>query len=212
MSIKRTRTVCAAALAATMALSTSPLAFAQTASASPATDQYANMLTVMSVVEQAVQTAGNQVADKAEPAMDTIAGKIIAKQEKAAKKAEAAKASKITKVLDTANSLKGTPYVYGGSTPSGFDCSGFTMYCYAKSGVSLTHNAQAQFNQTKSVSTASMKAGDLVFFGSSTGSITHVGIYVGDGKFIHSPQTGEFVRVDSLSSRSNFVGATRVIS
>lgn len=212
MSIKRTRTVCAAALAAAMALSTSPLAFAQTASASPATDQYATTLTVMSVVEQAVQTAGNQAAEEAEPAMDAIAGKIIAKQEKAAKKAAAAKANKVTKVLDTANSLKGTPYVYGGSTPSGFDCSGFTMYCYAKSGVSLTHNAQAQFNQTKSVSTASMKAGDLVFFGSSTGSITHVGIYVGDGKFIHSPQTGEFVRVDSLSSRSNFVGATRVIS
>lgn len=211
MSTKRTRTICAAALAATMALSTSPLAFAQTASANPATDYTANTLTVMNVVEQAVHTAGDQATQNAEPAMETVASKVIAKQKKAAKKAKAAKANKVAKVLDTASSRKGTPYVYGGSTPSGFDCSGFTMYCYAQSGVGLTHNAQAQYNETTSVNSSDMKAGDLVFFGSSTGSITHVGIYVGDGKFIHSPQTGEYVRVDSLSSRSNFVGATRVI-
>ena len=216
MSIKRNRKVCAAVVAAAMALSSSQLAFAQSSSTNQAMDYTASSITVMDVVEDAVQTAGDQVAQNQEPAMETVAVQVIADQKAAAKeaarKAKAAKANKIAKVMDTADSLTGTPYVYGGSTPSGFDCSGFTMYCYAKAGVSLTHNAQAQFNETTSVSSSEMKKGDLVFFGSSTGSITHVGIYVGNGKFIHSPQTGEYVRVDSLSSRSNFVGATRVIS
>ena len=155
------------------------------------------------------------VAQTAMAQMDDIASDVIeqaAKAEAEAKaKAKAEKASKVDKTLKVAKNLIGTPYVYGGSTPAGFDCSGFTMYCYAKAGISLTHNAQAQYNQTKSVSTKDMKKGDLVFFGGSTGSITHVGIYVGNGKFIHSPQTGEYVRIDSLSSRSNFVGATRPV-
>ncbi len=216
MSTKRKRKVCAAVVAAAMALSTSQLAFAQTAGTNQATNCTAGTITVMDVVEQAVHTAGDQVTQGQEPAMETVAVEVIAKQKAdakaAAKKVKAAKANKVAKVLDTASSLTGTPYVYGGSTPSGFDCSGFTMYCYAKAGVSLTHNVQAQYNETTSVNSSEMKKGDLVFFGSSTGSITHVGIYVGNGKFIHSPRTGESVRVDSLSSRSNFIGATRVIS
>ena len=159
-------------------------------------------LDVSSVIDQISAQAQAQVKPAA--AMDDVVAKVV-------KKAAKAKANKVDKVLSVAKSLKGTPYVYGGSTPSGFDCSGFTMYCYGKVGVSLTHNAQAQFNQTKSVSSKNMKAGDLVFFGYSTSSITHVGIYVGDGKYIHSPYTGASVRVESLDSRSNFVGATRPI-
>ncbi|MGN0072321.1 MAG: C40 family peptidase [Coriobacteriales bacterium] len=159
-------------------------------------------LGVSSVLTQIEAQAQAQTQPAA--AMDDVVAKVV-------KKAAKVKANKIDKVLDVAKSLKGTPYVYGGSTPSGFDCSGFTMYCYKKAGVSLTHNAQAQFYQTKSVSSKNMKAGDLVFFGWGTGSINHVGIYVGDGKYIHSPHTGASVRVESLDDRSNFVGATRPI-
>ena len=214
------RKACALALAATMALGVTPMAIAPAAfadnlgsssSAQNVSDAVSSNLKFMSVSALIDKT----VAQTAMAQMDDIASDVIeqaAKAEAEAKaKAKAEKASKVDKTLKVAKNLIGTPYVYGGSTPAGFDCSGFTMYCYAKAGISLTHNAQAQYNQTKSVSTKDMKKGDLVFFGGSTGNITHVGIYVGNGKFIHSPQTGEYVRIDSLSSRSNFVGATRPV-
>ena len=215
---------CAIALAATMALGVTPLAcapaafaddlsgIAGAASTANSASTTLKLMSVSSVIDQAAAQAGSAKAtDMTETApaqMDEIASTVI---KKATQAKAAAKTAKVTKTLKVAKNLTGTPYVYGGSTPSGFDCSGFTMYCYGKAGVSLTHNAQAQFNQTRSVSTANMKKGDLVFFGSSTSSITHVGIYVGNGKYIHSPQTGEYVRTDSLSSRSNFVGATRPV-
>ena len=214
------RKACALALAATMALGVTPTAIAPAAfadnlgsssSAQNVSGAVSSNLKFMSVSALIDKT----VAQTAMAQMDDIASDVIeqaAKAEAEAKaKAKAEKASKVDKTLKVAKNLIGTPYVYGGSTPAGFDCSGFTMYCYAKAGISLTHNAQAQYNQTKSVSTKDMKKGDLVFFGGSTGNITHVGIYVGNGKFIHSPQTGEYVRIDSLSSRSNFVGATRPV-
>lgn len=214
------RKACALALAATMALGVTPMAIAPAAfadnlgsssSAQNVSGAVSSNLKFMSVSALIDKT----VAQTAMAQMDDIASDVIeqaAKAEAEAKaKAKAEKASKVDKTLKVAKNLIGTPYVYGGSTPAGFDCSGFIMYCYAKAGISLTHNAQAQYNQTKSVSTKDMKKGDLVFFGGSTGNITHVGIYVGNGKFIHSPQTGEYVRIDSLSSRSNFVGATRPV-
>ena len=214
------RKACALALAATMALGVTPMAIAPAAfadnlgsssSAQNVSGAVSSNLKFMSVSALIDKT----VAQTAMAQMDDIASDVIeqaAKAEAEAKaKAKAEKASKVDKTLKVAKNLIGTPYVYGGSTPTGFDCSGFTMYCYAKAGISLTHNAQAQYNQTKSVSTKDMKKGDLVFFGGSTGNITHVGIYVGNGKFIHAPQTGECVRIDSLSSRSNFVGATRPV-
>lgn len=116
----------------------------------------------------------------------------------------------VGKVIEAAQKLKGTPYVYGGSTPAGFDCSGFTMYCYSKIGVKLKHNAAAQYNQGKHVSRKNLKKGDLVFFGSK-GSINHVGIYIGDGKMIHSPHTGAHVRIEGIDEHGRYVGACRVL-
>lgn len=121
--------------------------------------------------------------------------------------------AKRTAVLDYAAKFLGVPYVYGGSTPSGFDCSGFTSYVYKNTVCSIERVAQAQFDTTTRVSRDELLPGDLVFFGSSVYSISHVGIYVGDGQFIHAPHTGDVVKYDSLSGSyaTRFQGGGRVI-
>lgn len=121
--------------------------------------------------------------------------------------------AKRTAVLDYAAKFLGVPYVYGGSTSSGFDCSGFTSYVYKNTVCSIERVAQAQFDTTTRVSRDELLPGDLVFFGSSAYSISHVGIYVGDGQFIHAPHTGDVVKYDSLSGSyaTRFQGGGRVI-
>ncbi|WP_159456470.1 C40 family peptidase [Intestinibacillus massiliensis] len=121
--------------------------------------------------------------------------------------------AKRNQVLDYAASFLGTPYVYGGSSPSGFDCSGFTSYVYKNTVRSIPRTATSQRNALTNVSMDELKPADLVFFGSG-GSISHVGIYVGNGKFIHSPHTGSVVKYDTLWSGNynrRFVSGARVI-
>ena len=103
----------------------------------------------------------------------------------------------------------GVPYVWGGASPSGFDCSGLVMYVYAQLGIDLPHFAAAQFRDGRHVRMDQLRRGDLVFFD----DLNHVGIYVGGGRFIHAPHTGDHVRISSLSSgwyAENYDGATRV--
>jgi cell wall-associated NlpC family hydrolase len=107
-------------------------------------------------------------------------------------------------VVAIAKRYLGRPYRWAASGPGSFDCSGFTMFVYAQVGVSLPHSSRAQISSGQRVSRASMQPGDLVFFGRP---IHHVGIYVGDGMFIHSPRTGDVVSVDPLLS--DFSGACR---
>lgn len=116
-------------------------------------------------------------------------------------------------VLTYAAQFLGVPYVYGGSTPSGFDCSGFTSYVFKNTVGSIPRVAQAQFDATTRVSKDNLLPGDLVFFGSSTSSISHVGIYVGNNQFIHAPNTGSVVKYDSItgSYATRYQGAGRVI-
>jgi peptidoglycan DL-endopeptidase CwlO len=111
-------------------------------------------------------------------------------------------------VVGIAMQYLGVPYVYGGSSPSGFDCSGFVMYVFAQIGVSLPHNAAAQYGYGMPVSQDQLQPGDLVFFN----GLGHVGIYIGGGQFIHAPHTGDVVKISSLSGwySSTWVGARRL--
>lgn len=113
------------------------------------------------------------------------------------------------KAVKIARQFLGTPYVWGGAAPGGFDCSGLTQYVYGKLGVSLDHFAQTQYAQGKQVSRDQLEPGDLVFFGSSSGTIDHVGFYVGKGRYLHAPKTGDVVKVSSLADRADYVGACR---
>jgi peptidoglycan hydrolase-like protein with peptidoglycan-binding domain len=121
-----------------------------------------------------------------------------------------APSSRGERVVAIAKRYLGIPYRWGGASPgTGFDCSGFVMYVYAKVGVSLPHNAAAQYRYGRSVSRANLAPGDLVFFN----GLGHNGIYVGSGRFIHSPHTGDVVKISSIHDSwyaSTWVGARRV--
>jgi cell wall-associated NlpC family hydrolase len=101
-------------------------------------------------------------------------------------------------VVAIAQRYLGVPYVYGGASPSGFDCSGLVMYCYAQIGVGLAHGATAQQQSSTPVPLNALQPGDLVFFGSASYS-SHVGIYAGGGSMIHAPHTGAVVSYGSIS-------------
>ncbi len=118
------------------------------------------------------------------------------------------------KIVSTAKQYIGTPYVYGGSSPSGFDCSGFTSYVYSKHGVSIPRTSSAQSASGTKVAKSSLKEGDLVFFGCGSSNVNHVGIYVGGGQFIHSPSADKTVRIESLNSgyyAKTYISASRVV-
>lgn len=116
-------------------------------------------------------------------------------------------------VVSYAYKFLGKPYVWGASGPNAFDCSGFILYVYKNFGVGLPHYSGSQFNSGQSVSRANLAPGDLVFF-NTYGSISHVGIYVGGGNFIHAANERIGVTVSSLSEgyyASRYAGARRVI-
>ncbi len=111
----------------------------------------------------------------------------------------AAAAAPKTPVIEIATSLLGTPYHYGGITPAtGFDCSGFVYYSHQQVGVTLPRTSVGQYQHTQPIGRKSLQPGDLVFFHSKRGRINHVGIYLGSGRFIHSPGKGKFISVTSL--------------
>jgi cell wall-associated NlpC family hydrolase len=112
-------------------------------------------------------------------------------------------------VVGIAMQYLGVPYVWGGMSPGGFDCSGLISYVYAQVGVSLPHHAASQFNYGVAVDRSQLQAGDLVFFD----GLGHAGIYIGGDQFIHAPHTGDVVKISSLNDSwyaSGWVGARRV--
>lgn len=122
---------------------------------------------------------------------------------------------KATDMLTQAMGLLGVPYRRGGSSEeTGFDCSGFVRHMYEKSfGRLLPRRANEQAKATESIDREDLKPGDLVFFNTMKKAFSHVGIYMGDGKFIHAPRTGKSIRVDDMRSaywQKRFNGARRV--
>jgi cell wall-associated NlpC family hydrolase len=115
------------------------------------------------------------------------------------------------KAARVALSQVGTPYRYGGKTPAGFDCSGLVHYSYRQAGKSIPRTTTGQWAELAPVASRDMRAGDLLFF-SINGNMSHVGLYLGDGKFVHAPSSGrrvEIERLDSAFYRSAFLRAGR---
>ena len=96
--------------------------------------------------------------------------------------------------------MVGKPYRYGGSSPSGFDCSGLVAYSYKNAGVALPRSTDKQRSASRSIKVAELRRGDLLFFNQEGKKYGHVAIYVGGGKFVHAPSSGKSVRSDRLDS------------
>ena len=133
---------------------------------------------------QTVVSTGSGLGDIPAPPSSTLGGQAVA----------------------IAEQYLGVPYVWGGASPSGFDCSGLVMYVYAQLGVSLPHNAAAQYSVLPHVPTSDLEPGDLVFFY----GFGHVGIYIGGGMMIHAPHTGTVVQISSIADEGGIAGAARV--
>jgi peptidoglycan DL-endopeptidase LytE len=122
--------------------------------------------------------------------------------------------SKEDQVVRTAEHLLGVPYAWGGTSPRGFDCSGFTQYVFAKNGIHLPRMSRDQAKVGKPVAKWQLKKGDLVIFGNTTHhGISHIGIYVGNGKFIEA-SSSHGVMLASLSNpywQAHYIGARDVI-
>ncbi|MCK1996008.1 C40 family peptidase [Psychrobacillus psychrodurans] len=126
---------------------------------------------------------------------------------------EAASSVNSSELVATAKDLIGTKYRGGGTTKAGFDCSGFVSYVYNDLGVSLPRTSSGMYASGSKIDKSDLSSGDLVFFNTSGRGVSHVGIYIGDGKFIHS-STSKGVKIDKLSDPyywgDRYVGAKRI--
>lgn len=115
-------------------------------------------------------------------------------------------------IAQLADSLRGTPYRFGGATPGGFDCSGLVFFTHREIGLRVPRTARAQFAASALIDIRDLQPGDLVFFQLNGSTVDHVGIYAGKGRFIHAPRTGRTVDYDSLLDSyyaDRFAGAGR---
>ena len=113
-------------------------------------------------------------------------------------------------VVETARQMLGRPYRAGGDGPRGFDCSGLVRYSYGRAGIALPRTSAAQYSAARPVARGALQPGDLLFFDINGQRASHVGIYVGDGRFVHAPSTGKRVSVESLDNpywRRRIIGA-----
>lgn len=118
-----------------------------------------------------------------------------------------------SQIVATGKNYIGVPYVFGGTTPSGFDCSGFLQYVFKQNGITIPRLADEQYKLGKSVSPSQLEPGDLVFFSTYEPGPSHCGIYVGGGNFMHA-SSSKGIRIDALSNeywRPRFLGAKKII-
>jgi cell wall-associated NlpC family hydrolase len=126
-----------------------------------------------------------------------------------------ARADKATaqRAADYAQDMIGKPYRYGGNSPAGFDCSGLVQYSYSRAGLPIARTTRSQREAGISIGSQSLRAGDLIFFDQEGQKSSHVGIYIGDGRFVHAPSSGKQVRVDTLDTKywkKHYSGARRI--
>jgi cell wall-associated NlpC family hydrolase len=109
--------------------------------------------------------------------------------------------------MNTALAQRGKPYAWGGSGPSSFDCSGLTHFAFKAAGITLPRTSKAQSTVGAAVAKANLRPGDLVFF---YRPVSHVGIYIGNGRIVHAPTSGDVVKVTKVDAMGGFAGARRV--
>ncbi len=117
------------------------------------------------------------------------------------------------RAAEHARNMVGKPYLYGGNSPDGFDCSGLVHYSFQRAGVSVPRTTRSQLAAGLPVTERALRTGDLVFFDQEGRKSSHVGIYIGDGRFVHAPSSGKRVRIDRLEERywqEHFVAARRI--
>jgi cell wall-associated NlpC family hydrolase len=122
--------------------------------------------------------------------------------------------TKATEIIKNAQKYMGVPYVWGGDTPTGWDCSGYTQYVMRESGITIPRTAAEQYATGTAVNKKDLKTGDLVFFTTYKPGASHVGFYMGDGKFIHASSAAQKVTINSLSEdyyTEHYIGARRYI-
>lgn len=119
----------------------------------------------------------------------------------------------LRRIIQTGLRLTGVPYVFGGTSPSGFDCSGFVRYVFSSAGITLPRTADAQFDAGQPVSLSKLQPGDLVFYSTYAEGASHDGIYLGDGKFLHASSSRGVVvdRMDSSYWTARYYGARRIL-
>jgi peptidoglycan DL-endopeptidase CwlO len=148
-----------------------------------------------------------------------VPGNALAQRAKAHRQQRGAKQSGSTrtvsadafglKAVSYARRFLGVPYRWGGSSPSGFDCSGLVRFVYGHFGIALPHSSYGDFDLGRRISRGALRPGDLVFFD----GIGHVGMYIGRGRFIHAPHTGTRVQITTLASYgSSYDGARRIVT
>lgn len=197
------------ALTKALAVKRNYVAAATKATAAKTTAAATKAATATSASAQASGTvAATAKATAAKTAETAAAAKATASNQKTAAKATSRGAEAVRK----SKTFIGIDYVYGGASSKGFDCSGFTMYVMKQFGVSLPHGATAQYAYGTAVNKADLKEGDLVFFKTTDAPISHVGIYIGNGQFIHASSAKDEVIISSLKTYGGkYVGARRVL-